>query len=1777
MDNLRLLIIGFVLIQGSRGQRGSQCDISSCYPATGDLLIGRETNLTATSTCGIRDPERYCIVSHLEEEKKCFQCDSRDLDRRGPYNHLLAARDMSHRIDNIVTSYRQQDSRRRWWQAENGRENVSIQLNLEAEFHFTHLVMRFKTFRPSALFVERSHDWGKTWKTYRYFAYDCAKSFPGVAEGPIRDINDVICESRYSDVAPSSGGEVIFRVLPPNIEIPDPYTQEVQDLLKMTNLRVNFTELHTLGDDLLDNRDEIKEKYYYAIYEMIVRGSCSCYGHASRCKPIQGHPVQDNMVYGECECAHNTEGLNCEVCMPFYNDIPWKPAHRDDINACKKCNCNNHSDRCHFDPSVYESSGRVSGGVCDGCEHNTKGQNCQACEPRFYQDPNRDVTDPYFCRQCLCDPDGSMNDGECTSHTDFDNGLVAGACLCKRYVEGDRCDRCLNGYWNMDQDNADGCTACTCNHIGIIDDQGCDVQTGNCRCKRYVTNRDCDMCLPQYWGLSVDDPEGCKPCECDVGGAYNNDCEQQHGQCSCRPHIVGRKCDTVEPGYFVPGLDYYTYEAEDDIKVTTTGRVQVVIRELDQFRDPSWTGPGFVKVTEGDSVEFTIDNLPYSMEYDIIIRYEPQMPDRWEDVRVTVVRPAVTDRDGPCANIIPQDDFKATSLPQGERYYKVSPPSCFEARQTYTIRIDFNRYKSDRTTPEASVLIDSVLILPRAISLIPRIRELGGEIPDRMLEEFERYGCREQQYPVLKQDMSEVCKRYIFSITAIIEDTALACECDNTGSTSSQCDNVGGKCHCKPNVVGRRCDQCAPGTWGFGPAGCIACECSDIGAFDNFCDPQSGQCECRHGVYGRQCNECQRGYWSFPQCRLCECNGLADECDDNGVCRDCKDNTGGVSCDRCADGYYGDARPGALIGCRPCMCPGGAGSGFQHGDTCSIDVYTNLVTCNCGLGYRGDRCDQCEENYYGNPMQAGGECTSCAGMHCNNNIDMSAPGSCDAGTGECLRCQYHTEGFNCDVCEAGFYGDATIQDCIECVCFILGHDRSSGHCDIYTGQCPCLPNVVGIQCDQCADDHWKIASGEGCDACACDPDGSLSTQCNQFDGQCPCRPGRGGRDCGECEANHWGDPDIQCHTCDCLMVGSETQQCDHRTGKCECIPGIGGHKCDRCDRGTTGEIPNCKPCGECFDNWDRELENLRNETAALVEEGRAIKTDGAPGAFRAEFKQMEEKLDEVRRILAGANITDSDLARLEGQLNVIRTNLTEGQDLVESVESDLTDTTIRIESSYNKIEAVKKRIESLKRAAEDLKNNATSIKELDVAGAYNSTKQSGRRSLEAQHKVDNTESIVQQSATTRDNTEALITNQQDRFDEQYHQNEKDIHDIDIQLERLDEKITGLNTMVCDGAGEPCDLRCGGAGCGKCGGASCDEGAVTKSANALDFAKRADETLRAKSKEATALLEDLRSAQEVADSAKSEAQMAYDLAMSAKNESETSKAELQDLLNRMKVFLEQQGASPADIRSVATEVLAMSISLTPQEIMAKAREIEDTIAGLTDIDSILDATRDDLNTAGRLKTRADTAKAAADAILSTAQRVLGALDEAEEAQNKASDAIDQAKFDIENAEGDLTQIESEVESARQVAGDTLGTVNTLKEEASELKRKFLENDERVMRAETEADLAEVQAKQAELDAVDLENKYKEASDSLGAKYNETKVTKDRADGLRDRASRLYQEQYEKLERLKGMETEFTQNEKLLTDLSTQIEALSTQMVRYLSDITTISQFHRSCQR
>jgi len=49
------------------------------------------------------------------------------------------------------------------------------------------------------------------------------------------------------------------------------------------------------------------------------------------------------------------------------------------------------------------------------------------------------------------------------------------------------------------------------------------------------------------------------------------------------------------------------------------------MREVVPDRPVTWTGPGFMRIMEGSSLEFVIDEIPVSMDYDIIVRYETQV------------------------------------------------------------------------------------------------------------------------------------------------------------------------------------------------------------------------------------------------------------------------------------------------------------------------------------------------------------------------------------------------------------------------------------------------------------------------------------------------------------------------------------------------------------------------------------------------------------------------------------------------------------------------------------------------------------------------------------------------------------------------------------------------------------------------------------------------------------------------------------------------------------------------------------------------------------------------------------------------------------------------------------------------------------------------------------------------------------------------------------------------------------------------------------------------
>lgn len=156
--------------------------------------------------------------------------------------------------------------------------------------------------------------------------------------------------------------------------------------------------------------------------------------------------------------------------------------------------------------------------------------------------------------------------------------------------------------------------------------------------------------------------------------------------------------------------------------------------------------------------------------------------------------------------------------------------------------------------------------------------------------------------------------------------------------------------------------------------------------------------------------------------------------------------------------------------------------------------------------------------------------------------------------------------------------------------------------------------------------------------------------------------------------------------------------------------------------------------------------------------------------------------------------------------------------------------------------------------------------------------------------------------------------------------------------------------------------------------------------ALDLGTKTKERLTVLQEQARKELEAILGAKSRSDEALAKAILAYERSLAARNRSADTTHALQTLLDDIDKFLEEEGAKPAEIRTVAQQCLAMEMSLAPAEILDLARQINDTMAGITNIENILTETSGDLARANELKTRADRAKARADEVLSTAKQV-----------------------------------------------------------------------------------------------------------------------------------------------------------------------------------------------
>ncbi|XP_028681065.2 netrin-4-like isoform X1 [Erpetoichthys calabaricus] len=458
-----LLAILLDAASGLKGPHSSRCDGRSCNPPIGNLAMGRV--VSTLSTCGQNGTELYCSFPDPLQEYSlsedcqrpiCAKCNSRHPD----LSHLPF-----HMTDNAFLHPRT------WWQSSQGLSREEIRLDLETDFYLTHVIVLFKSPRPAAMLLERSQDYGRTWRPYKYYATNCTETF-----GMPDDLTEegALCTSRYSNAAPCTKGEVIFRALSFGSRMDDPYSAHVQDQLKLTSLRIQLLKQQECScQSGAENTEKPQRFAHYAIYDLIVRGSCYCNGHAEQCQPIPGASSTGkrvtDMVHGKCICQHNTAGDHCEKCAPLYNDLPWRPGNGKTgaTNECRKCQCHGHADSCHFDPTTWQASGKRTGGVCDGCKHNTDGKRCQRCRAGHYRDQAQPLSSPSICKPCSCHPVGSINSSSSKRSRCHPK---SGFCYCKPGVAGPHCTQCMMGYWGFGEA---GCKPCECA-------RDCDHHTGEC-------------------------------------------------------------------------------------------------------------------------------------------------------------------------------------------------------------------------------------------------------------------------------------------------------------------------------------------------------------------------------------------------------------------------------------------------------------------------------------------------------------------------------------------------------------------------------------------------------------------------------------------------------------------------------------------------------------------------------------------------------------------------------------------------------------------------------------------------------------------------------------------------------------------------------------------------------------------------------------------------------------------------------------------------------------------------------------------------------------------------------------------------------------------------------------------------------------------------------------------------------------------------------------------------------------------------------------------------
>uniref|UniRef100_A0A3P8WAY1 Laminin, gamma 1 n=2 Tax=Cynoglossus semilaevis TaxID=244447 RepID=A0A3P8WAY1_CYNSE len=1348
-------------------------------------------------------------------------------------------------------------------------------------FDITYVRLKFHTSRPESFAIYKRSSEDGPWVPYQYYSGSCEKTYQKVNRAFIRtggDEQQALCTDDFSDISPLTGGNVAFSTLEGR---PSAYNFDhspvLQDWVTATDIKVTLNRLNTFGDEVF-NDPKVLKSYYYAISDFAVGGRCKCNGHASECvKTPAGQLV--------CNCKHNTEGADCSVCKPFYNDRPWRRATADNANECLACQCNGKSSECYFDPELYRATGH--GGHCSGCHDNFDGPQCERCREHHYREESATR-----CLPCGCSSTGSLSP-QCDPR---------GMCVCKPGVTGEKCDRCQPGYHSLTEA---GCRPCSCSPSGST--QECDVHTGQCRCKDNVEGFSCDRCKLGFFNLDSSNPQGCTACFC-----------FQHSSV----------CERAE------GFSLHTITSSFN-----TG-------------DEAWTG----QQRDGSSV-----------------------PVQWTSAEQQIS--LISDNYLPLYFVAPE---------------KFLGNQILSYAQNLTMRFRVDR-RDTRLSAEDLVLEGAGLRV--AVPLIAQ----GNAYPNENMQTYVFRLHDSTDYPWRPTVSHSDFQKLLHNLTAIkVRGTY-------SEKSAGYLDDV--------SMVTARRGHGDPAHW-------------------------VERCTCPQGYQGQHCEQCTLGYrrshpelGAFSSCEPCNCNGHSESCGpESGAC-DCQHDTAGLSCERCKEGFYGDATQGTPEDCHPCPCPVGA--------TCALVPKTREVVCtNCPAGTTGKRCELCDDGFFGDPLGQSGPVRTCRVCKCSDNIDPNAVGNCNRETGECLKCIYNTDGFFCDRCREGFYGNALSTDpthkCKACSCSVFGTVAGASGCSQVTGQCQCLPNVAQRDCSVCEPGFFNIQSSKGCERCNCNPIGSTDGQCDIITGQCECQPGVSGLHCDRCEVNFFGFSSSGCKPCDCDPEGAASGQC-REDGRCECRPGFVGSRCDMCEENYfyNRTVPGCQQCPSCYslvrDKVNQQRQKL-HDLQTLIDNlgsGQETVTDAA---FEDRLKEAERAILEL--LEEAETSRDVDRGLLE-RLNAINGTLTTQWNRLQNIRSTVEESSVQADRARNRVRDAEDLID---RARRELDKAKDAVGKVDIKPPGGSSEPNNMtllaeeaRRLAEKHRLDadQIERISRDANDTSTRAYNLLLKTLDaesRTNQEVDELNKRYNEAKELAKNLEKQAVKVQAEAEEAGNRAMKIYANLTGLPSFDTAALEEEAGKIKKEASDLDKLIDKTereyddlrddLKAKEQEVRKLLEKGKSEQQTADQLLARADAAKALAEQAAKKGQSTFREAEDILDDLRDFDQRVN----DNKTAAEEAMKKipAINATIMAANQKTRQAEAALGN---------ATAD----AREAKNKAEEAERIASNVQKGSAQTKADAEKAFQDANKLDDEVDDMLEQLSSAEQELARKKAEADQDMMMAG------------------------------------------------------------------------------------------------------------------------------------------------